>query len=219
MSAVQNWKSTLATVLLAAVVLQGTIVYAANNEAAGMPGKYTVNREDGIRTFIIPVSTEASERDFVREYPQAFYLSVSAGDAIASGAAGSDSSDASKDAVEEASGGRYASLNLSVSERQLLARVVALLRKEQGDEQAETQSGDQQTEAQQRLNDQLQRRIEELLNQLPEQPKQQSSNRLKGLVYGKGGLYTADQLNAAIVTEAEYEVVTKAVYGPYLLEE
>jgi len=97
----------------------------------------------------------------------------------------------------EAAGERYASLELSAVEKQLLARAVCVLGK------GECAEGQQAV-------------AEVLLNRLL---AEEFPGDVKALVYGEGAPCDVDKLNAAEATEAEYAALERALYGPYLLNE
>lgn len=97
----------------------------------------------------------------------------------------------------EAAGERYASLELSAVEKQLLARAVCVLGK------GECVEGQQAV-------------AEALLNRLL---SEQFPGDVKVLIYGEGAPCDADELNAAEATESEYIAVERALYGPYILNE
>ena len=129
--------------------------------------------------------------DFVKEFPGTLFL---CGQETESPAEDTQNSVVS---AGDAAGARYETLELTYAEKQLLARVVCVLGE---DECVESQ----------------QAQVEVLLNRLL---SEEFANELKDLVYGETGLYDVDLLNAAEVTEAEYGVVTRAINGPYLLNE
>lgn len=230
----QNWRAAAATVLLTAVVLQGTIVYAATagENAAGVGSPAGAERAPehdseagaGIRTLLIPLYQDTSGKSptgisfeapseasgegavaaFVREYPQNLYRQVSAGDAVGNG----NTAENGNLSGVEAPAGRYASLELTIVERQLLVRVVCLLGQEQTVEEQEAL-----------LTQLLDRLLEEkLLEQqsVQQQSEQQSMQtkktiRLKDLVYGREGLCDAADLNAAEITQEAYDLVERVL--------
>ena len=99
--------------------------------------------------------------------------------------------------VSEEAGERYASLELSTVEKQLLARAVCVLGK------GECAEGQQAV-------------AEALLNRLL---SEEFSGDLKALIYGEGAPCDVAHLNEAEATEIEYGAVERALYGPYLLNE
>lgn len=98
--------------------------------------------------------------------------------------------------VSEVPGDRYESLTLSPAEKQLLARAVCVL------------GAGECMEGQQVL-------AEVFLNRLLADGH---PDELKELVYGKDKWCTPELLNGAEVTQREYAVVERAIYGPYILE-
>lgn len=94
-------------------------------------------------------------------------------------------------------GKRYETLELTYAEKQLLARAICLIRR------------DECLEGQQVL-------AEVLLNRML---SEKYPNQLKELVYGKDAWFRIEDLNEVSVTEEAYLAVEKAICGPYLLEE
>ena len=147
---------------------------------------------DHRNTILIDLFKDAGvTMDFVKEFPGPLFLHEQETEPPAE--------DIQRPVVSsgDTAAGRYVTLELTYAEQQLLARVVCVL------------GEDECLECQQAL-------IEALLNRLL---SEEFPNELKELVYGKDGLCAVDLLNAAEVTETEYAVVTRAICGPYLLNE
>lgn len=192
----KEWKKIAVGIVLFIVALQCAMLCVAAANAD------TVKSSDDRNTVLIDLSKEdGTTSDFVKEFPETLFLS------------GQETEppvvDNQWDVVSggDSAGMRYETLELTYAEKQLLARAVCVLGEDECAvcQQALTECA----ECQQAL-------VEVLLNRLL---SEEFPGELKELVYGKAGLYDVDRLNAAEVTEAEYAVVTRAIYGPYLLNE
>lgn len=93
-------------------------------------------------------------------------------------------------------GDRYDHLELTLAEQQLLARAACVLGRGEC------------VEGQQAI-------AEVLLNRLL---AEEYPDELRELVYGRNALCSTEELNEIEMTETEYAIVTRALYGPYLLE-
>ena len=183
-------------ILAFAVILQCAVlcVTAANTEVVG--------RSDDRNIVLIDLfENDETTSDFVKEFPENLFLSGHETE--------SPVVDTHWDVVSggDSVGVRYETLELTYAEKQLLARAVCVLGEDEcaGCQQVLTEC----TECQQAL-------VEVLLNRLL---SEEFPDELKELVYGKDVLCDVDLLNAAEVTETEYAVVTRAIYGPYILNE
>lgn len=97
----------------------------------------------------------------------------------------------------DGAGERYKDLELTVVDKQLLARAVAILG------YGECAEGQQAV-------------VEVILNRLL---SKDFPDDLKELIYGKNGLFNVELLNEVKLTAAEYIIVEKAIFGPYILAE
>ena len=100
---------------------------------------------------------------------------------------------------EEYEGGdpRYPDIQLTVEERELLARVIWV------EAQGECEEGQQAV-------------AEVVLNRMA---SPDFGNTLKGVIYGEGQFRSAPFLDDAEPYQAQYEAVERAIYGPYVLPE
>lgn len=101
------------------------------------------------------------------------------------------------ESFQEADGKRYKALNLTLAEKQLLARVVYV------------KGYGECAEGQQAL-------VEVLLNRML---SEEFPDVLRDLVYGKNGLCDLEVLSEIELTALEYTIVNRAIYGPYVLSE
>ncbi|MBQ8230762.1 MAG: hypothetical protein IJZ34_02345 [Lachnospiraceae bacterium] len=191
---VNKWKKAAVGAIAFVVILQCAVlcVVAANT---GM-----VERSDERNTVLIDLY-DGTTMDFVKEFPENLFLTGQETE--------SPVVDTHWDVVSggDSAGARYETLELTYAEKQLLARAVCVLGEDECAvcQQVLTEC----TECQQAL-------VEVLLNRML---SEEFPDELKELVYGKDALCDVDLLNAAEVTETEYAVVTRAIYGPYLLNE
>ena len=149
-----------------------------------------VERSDERNTVLIDLY-DGTTMDFVKEFPENLFLR------------GQETEppvvDTHWDVVSggDSAGARYESLELTYAEKQLLARAVCVL----GEGEC--------VEGQQAL-------VEMLLNRLL---SEEFPDELREIVCGKDGLCDAELLNEVALTDTDYAVVEKAIYGSYILNE